>query len=338
MSHGFLTTMGGFILSCNGRLHHPLSDIMIKELIERDYIDISITEKEIADKSKGDGLSKGLVILQTTWFAMQCIARGVQHLPITELEFVTLAFVTLNLTTYVLWWQKPFNVQSAVPVVLKRTINDRDWRTIQLSGNIWNQRPPAVNGEPAQVGGTVEVKADEKQAAGQHDGQGVIGKVLRVIQGWIQLIGEFATGTQDDVDLSLAKRVPILYAGILNSSKAERNSNLLFAAVGIVFGAIHCLAWSYSFQSHVEQVLWRVSSIVIMVVPGAYFVYVAALFFTTDGQSYFLWLLLQIAMPPLLFLYFIGRIALFVLAFMSLRAFPPGAYETIHWTTFIPHV
>ena len=126
MSHGFLTTMGGFILSCNGRLHHPLNDDMIRSLMRLDYIDISITEKEIADKSKGDGLSKGLVILQTTWFAIQCIARGVQHLPITELEFVTLAFVTLNLTTYVLWWHKPFNVQSAVPVVLKRTINDED--------------------------------------------------------------------------------------------------------------------------------------------------------------------------------------------------------------------
>ena len=77
MSHGFLTAMGGFILSCNGRLHHPLSDLMIRELIMHDYIDISITEKEITDKSKGDGLSKGLVILQTTWFAIQCIARGV---------------------------------------------------------------------------------------------------------------------------------------------------------------------------------------------------------------------------------------------------------------------
>ena len=55
--------MGGFILSCNGQLHHPLSNFMISELIKLDYIDISITEKEIADKSKGDGLSKGLVVL-----------------------------------------------------------------------------------------------------------------------------------------------------------------------------------------------------------------------------------------------------------------------------------
>ena len=33
--------------------------------------------------------------------------------------------------------------------------------------------------------------------------------------------------------------------------------------------------------------------------------------------------------------YIIARV---VLAFTSLRDLPPGAYETIHWTTFIPYV
>jgi hypothetical protein len=29
---------------------------------------------------------------------------------------------------------------------------------------------------------------------------------------------------------------------------------------------------------------------------------------------------------------------LFILAFMALRSLPPGAYDTIHWMTFVPHV
>ena len=37
-------------------------------------------------------------------------------------------------------------------------------------------------------------------------------------------------------------------------------------------------------------------------------------------------------------LYVLSRVALLVIAFMSLRSLPPGAYETVHWTTFIPHV
>ena len=37
-------------------------------------------------------------------------------------------------------------------------------------------------------------------------------------------------------------------------------------------------------------------------------------------------------------LYIIARAVTLVLAFTSLRDLPPRAYETIHWTTFIPHV
>ena len=37
-------------------------------------------------------------------------------------------------------------------------------------------------------------------------------------------------------------------------------------------------------------------------------------------------------------LYIIAWVVTLVLAFMSLRDLPPGAYKTIHWTTFIPHV
>ena len=36
--------------------------------------------------------------------------------------------------------------------------------------------------------------------------------------------------------------------------------------------------------------------------------------------------------------YIIARVVTLVLAFKSLRDLPSGAYETVHWTTFIPHV
>ena len=37
-------------------------------------------------------------------------------------------------------------------------------------------------------------------------------------------------------------------------------------------------------------------------------------------------------------LYVIARVVTLVLAFTSLRELPPGAFDTVHWTTFIPHV
>ena len=34
-------------------------------------------------------------------------------------------------------------------------------------------------------------------------------------------------------------------------------------------------------------------------------------------------------------LYVLARVVTLVLAFTSLRDLPPGAYDTVHWTTFI---
>lgn len=50
-------------------------------------------------------------MVQTGWFILQCLARAIDHLPITELELVTLAFATLNFAIYGFWWYKPFNMQ-----------------------------------------------------------------------------------------------------------------------------------------------------------------------------------------------------------------------------------
>ncbi|KAF8651845.1 hypothetical protein AX16_004645 [Volvariella volvacea WC 439] len=69
-----------------------------------------IPEKEIRDRGKGDVLAKAIVVVQTTWFVAQCIARHAQGLVLTEIELVTLAFATLNVVTYGLWWDKPLNV------------------------------------------------------------------------------------------------------------------------------------------------------------------------------------------------------------------------------------
>jgi hypothetical protein len=90
-----------------------------------------ISKAEIEDKSKGDAIAKVFVILQTGWFVAHSITRGVHGLPMTELEFVSLAFVALNLIIYVLWWDKPQSVQYGVRVYKKRKavesgVNDRD--------------------------------------------------------------------------------------------------------------------------------------------------------------------------------------------------------------------
>ena len=77
----------------------------------------STTVKEIDDRSKGDALSKGIALLQITWFIVQLIARRVQSLTITELELTTAALAGLNSVMYVFWWNKPLDVRC--PIIIR---------------------------------------------------------------------------------------------------------------------------------------------------------------------------------------------------------------------------
>ncbi len=63
----------------------------IKDKINNNIIEPpKISEAEIVDRSKGDIISKTVVILQTTWFISQYIARLSTGIPVTELEVLTL--------------------------------------------------------------------------------------------------------------------------------------------------------------------------------------------------------------------------------------------------------
>ena len=64
----------------------------------------------------------------------------------------------------------------------------------------------------------------------------------------------------DEVDLTAEKRVPTFFAGKL---KNQQRFDAAFGAavVAMMFGAIHCIAWSFSFPTLAEKILWQLSSI-----------------------------------------------------------------------------
>jgi len=118
-AHSFFLIMGGFILHEGGEPVQVLEAKDLEELSEAGKIEWpTITKEEIADRSKGDYLSKTIVLFQATWFVGQCIVRGVYGLTVTELEVVTLAFASLTGIICYLWWDKPLDVRCSIPVHL----------------------------------------------------------------------------------------------------------------------------------------------------------------------------------------------------------------------------
>ena len=108
-----------------GRITVLTLDIL-RELLKDKSFEIRITEEEISDRSKGDGLSKLIFMLQTSWFVVQCIARPIQGLDLTLLELTTAAMASLNSITWILWWKKPLGAQAILYVYLTRRLTDKE--------------------------------------------------------------------------------------------------------------------------------------------------------------------------------------------------------------------
>lgn len=361
----------------------------LRDLLDRG--EIKISKEEIKDKGRGDALSKGLILIQTTWFILQCIARKVEHLPITELELVTLAFAALNFVTYTVWWKKPLNVDCPVgihrkgggegKIGSKSKIGTESDGTGPSRGDveeeIWCMITKDMKGAkdraiatmvkigivmrtlPAAIGDGLR---DHVCRYGWHIIWHPLAALLAVVlaalltalltvlspllaSGYVFYISiRLAVGElgHDNVINEGAKGVPTFYVGRLKSEEA------MFAAfaamvVATTFGGIHCAAWSFQFPSHIERLLWRIASIAITSAPFIVFTHTVVHLHYSDLDGKFIgpyWfeIALGIATLTASAVYITGRVMLLVLPFVSLRSLPAEAYQTVQWTTFIPHV
>ncbi|KAF8649022.1 hypothetical protein AX16_006064 [Volvariella volvacea WC 439] len=312
------------------------------ETEKRGVIFPTISEDEIRDKAKGDFLSKLVVIMQTSWFVIQCIARHAQGLVVTELELVTLAFATLNVIMYFLWWSKPLNAEYPIyfkkdgsrtsgPVqVARESLGLSEmysglwvgwtWRRETLKKGIWNR-----------------IKDDM-------DCTSPIGMI------WKWLIKKpFGVVFNPLLDMMVDARVtnPTCVGPYYNGSlpDAEHFTMIsLSSLIGVLFGEIHLIGWNFQFSTHLECYLWRTSSLIVTVEPAILAIGII-LDQLKDGYPRFE-SLITIAIVPLAILagfvgpiaYVLARISLLVLPLFALRDLPPSAHQNVQWSDYLPHI
>jgi hypothetical protein len=290
--------MGGFV-SHDGTELLSLEDV--ERLVRDKEIEYPIVSRdEIEDRSKGDSVTKVLVVVQTTWFLLQCAARGNQGLGLTELELMTAAFALLNGITYFIWWDKPLDVQCPIRV-----------RRCRQEG----KENSAGEGNKLETGRGV-LDATKERDCIRGSWRGPVKAVADVIKTFGAMI---QVGAQDDNTFFV---VGEMYQHV------GTPSFLVGLFVTLVFGGVHCIGWSFHFPSQTERLLWRMSSIAITGVP---------LVLLTRTSPHIKDKVIMIY-ALLLLIYVLSRCLLFALSPTALRSLRPSALQTVKWTSYIPHI
>lgn len=301
--HAFFADMGGLVVQAPDCQPFPINAKQAHFLVAKGYVPFpDIREKVIKDKNKADGLARLATIVQTIWFVLQCIGRGTQHLPITTLELSTLGFVFCTLPTFLCWFHKPLDIDT--PIYLKIEASMETIRVeSQQPADYSCGRTPLDFVDPTAVYWSYHVMSK-----------------IRVQTG--------------------ARNCPI-----------ERSTNDQMIAVGgsfidvwfftivLGFAYVHLAGWNFqTFPTHVERLLWRISSLMIV------------------GLTIYHWAVVYISpwcqgknatqIPSMVFYphlvgvvaYGLAQMYLITESFAGLRILPASAFQSVQWSAYIPHI
>jgi squalene monooxygenase len=314
--HAFYANAGGFILETPDCPPFPINAKSIHYLSSTGWIKSpTITRENIWDRSKADLFAKGFALVQTGWLLLQCIARAIQNLTITPLELFTIAFVVPTMATAFFWANKPQNV--AEPSVIK------------------------VNWLIADILRTAGEAAKEPYVDTPFD---FIEKPAW--EGWKRRPSLLHYGGLHRRPLA---RIPNDY-----SPPPPTGKEALFVwIISVMHAGVHVMGWSFSFPTYTETLIWRISSLillVVMAVGGAVPVLSTRSWCDFGFNLLWLWVrepkkktwirryLVDLIVDFAYAIYLLARVLIFVEIFLSFRSLPQNTYDDINWTEFLPHV
>ncbi|EHK45897.1 hypothetical protein TRIATDRAFT_39935 [Trichoderma atroviride IMI 206040] len=295
--HGFYANMGGFELQPLDGAPFPINSKHILWLMSRGYIEFpTISDEELLDKSKKDTVAKLITCFQVGYLIVQCIARGVQKLPVTTIELSTVAIV-------------------AGPVAA------RPYRQTPL--DFVDDLTPSW---------ALNIQPFIKLPVGPHERP-------------LPRIGD--------------SRLPWL----------ETLESLYLCLATVVYASVHLTGWNFEFPSRVEQILWRVSSLILVGTTALFWVLEAGAILQRYGSDQKIWTRMlrkedkksdqqrdlekeeeawapkQLPLVwefwsilPIALIYATARAYILVEPLLGLRSMQAGAFDTVDWMAFIPHV
>lgn len=274
-----------------------------------------ISEKELQSRSNSDWLVKLIAVLQISWFALQTLGRAIQHIQVTSLEVLVVAFIFCSIFTYAFCWSKPQNVEYRV--FIKR----------EAKKNPNREANPSIAISTESLSNTSRTLQDQQEISKVTSRQETV-QESAMAQSDIERPSPTANCERQD-----PSQYPRLF-GRLDDRRIELILWITGAICTTLFGALHCLAWTLPFPSRTEQLAWRICAVITTSLPPTYITAICFWYWPItwdrlpeNGKT--LGIIVMVA-------YGVPRIILIVLAFISLRALPADAYQTVTWTQYLP--
>ncbi|KAF4616852.1 hypothetical protein D9613_008689 [Agrocybe pediades] len=353
-THGFFLQMGGFVIQDHEGSRKVLGWESLLQHYKDGRIDLScITETIINDHSKADGFGKSIAFIQTSWFTIQCVARfSVNGLSLTALELVTASLAVLSLIMYLLWWNKPFNAEMPIVIVISEAISAP--HSDQSAQNNSQEGLPTTgileymqskSSKFTELVSTAHKTA--KDMLNLLSFKTLIRVPVIVCTYMISRVGRMLFESTDDLP-NATSEVPTFNAIRLDALLANFQMMRASFLVATLFGALHCTGWSSKivFHSYVASLLWKISSSIITGGPLTwtclcYFHYAheSSEYGSLAQKVHNTWFMifgsLTLASIPL---YIVSRIVLLTVAFVELQHIPRGALSNIPWANILPSI
>ena len=281
----------------------------------------------ILDSAQSSSLGKFILVVQMTWFCINCLSRLDQHLPLTLLETSTAAHAFCTILTYFVWWSKPLNV--AVPTMLEGEEAEEVYALLKCSHWEYDEALAMARAEKGETGGSGEPQGT--QARAKID---LAANALRRLE-----TPERPPNLPESRfrNTGQSKLVP----GNLNN-KSENKTILVSLAAAIspmIFGPIHFLAWYDTFPTPTERLLWYVSSGVVTCsgLVGlclVFFVVMLDDLLSNRGINY-LGNFVAAAVPTI---HMLASGFLIVESFRQLAYLDPPSYQVASWAKYWPRM
>ena len=115
------------------------------------------------------------------------------------------------------------------------------------------------------------------------------------------------------------------------------STGLGFSIPALIYGGLHALAWNAHFHSDKEQLLWRLSSCIVMGgLPSIVMLYGVGVYL--DKKPWFWWPVIYFSCFFTVCAYVLSRGYLVVECFVNLSRLPAGVYDVPNWSTYFPHI